>query len=301
MTPRVSILIPAYNERFFGDAFESAIAQEHDSFEVVVCDDSPGRSIANHVEAVHDERVRYVKNESRLGFEGNFTKCLGEARGDLVKFLNDDDRLRPACIARLAEGFDRDPKVTLASSRRQVIDEAGNARADIPPTTPISHATCTIEGTELGNLVLVNSLNLIGEPSTVMFRRADVTVESGGVFSWGGRSYRCLADLSLWLRLLAQGRAYYCASALSEYRVHPEQEQRQNATDCITERFDLANQARAAGFLAEPGQYNAALERVDALAKIWMARPGVSEADRAKLGELCAAVATALASGGSPA
>src|SRR5690242_10319905 len=283
MTPRVSILIPAYNERFFGDAFESAIAQEHDSFEVVVCDDSSGRTIANHVEAVHDERVRYVRNESRLGFEGNFTRCLREARGELVKFLNDDDRLRPACIAKLAQALDRDPKAKLATSRRQPIDEGGNPRAELPATTPVSHANCTIEGFELGNLVLMNSLNLIGEPSTVMFRRADVAVETGGVFTWARKSYRCLADLSLWLRLLAQGAAYYHASALSEYRVHPEQEQRQGALDCITERFDLAKQARAAGFLAESPQYVAALERVDALAKIWMARPGVSESDRAKL------------------
>ena len=296
MTPRVSILIPAYSERFFGDAFESAIAQEHDSFEVVVCDDSAGRIVANHVEALHDERVRYVKNESRLGFEGNFTKCLSEARGELVKFLNDDDRLRPTCIARLAEAFDRDPKVKLATSRRQPIDEAGNPRAELPATTPVSHANCMIEGFEFGNLVLMNSLNLIGEPSTVMFRRADVAVETGGVFTWERKSYRCLADLSLWLRLLAQGTAYYHATALSEYRVHPEQEQRQGALDCITERFDLAKHARAAGFLAAPGQYEAALERVDALAKIWMARPGVSESDRAKLGELCAAVAAMLAS-----
>jgi len=294
MTPRVSILIPAYNERFFGDAFESAIAQEHDSFEVVVCDDSPGRSIANHVEAVHDERVRYVKNDSRLGFEGNFTKCLSEARGELVKFLNDDDRLRPQCIARLAEAFDRDAAVKLATSRRQVIDEMGESRPDMAPTTPISHANCTIEGAELGNLVLVNSLNLIGEPSTVMFRRADVSVEPGGIFTWAGKSYRCLADLSLWLRLLSRGRAYYHASTLSEYRVHREQEQRQGSIDCITERFDLANKAREVGFLGEAVQYNAALERVDALAKIWMARPGVSEGDRGKLAELCSAIAAAL-------
>ncbi len=297
MAPRVSILIPAYHERFFGDAFESAIAQEHGSFEVVVCDDSPGRAIENHVEAVRDERVRYVRNPSRRGFEGNFTECLRQAKGDLVKFLNDDDRLRPHCIAKLAGAFERDPKVRLATSRRQVIDENGNPRADLPATTPVSHASCTIEGVELGDLALVNGLNLIGEPSTVMFRRADVALEGAGVFTWGGRPYRCLADLSLWLRLLAKGAAFWFASPLSEYRVHADQEQRQGAIDCITERLDLAEQARGAGFLAAPAQYRAALERVDALAKIWSARPGVSEEDRATLAELSATVAARLGAG----
>ena len=38
-----------------------------------------------------------------------------------------------------------------------------------------------------------------------------------------------------------------------------------------------------------------ALERIDALAKIWSARPGVPDEDRATLSELCAAIATSLA------
>ena len=77
-----------------------------------------------------------------------------------------------------------------------------------------------------------------------MFRRRDVDPEAGGLFTWKGKSYRCLADLSLWLRLLAKGRAFYSATPLSDYRVHPGQEQR--AADmglaCITERLDLVQE-----------------------------------------------------------
>jgi glycosyltransferase involved in cell wall biosynthesis len=296
-SPRVSILIPAYNERYFAEAFASARAQSYESLEIVVCDDSPGRSIEDEVASAHDARVRYLRNSRRLGFEGNFTECLRQARGELAKFLNDDDRLRPDCVARLAGAFQAHSRLRLATSRRQVIDENGAARADLPATSPVAYASCVIEGFELGDLALVNSLNLIGEPSTVMFRRDDVQAE-GGVFTWGGKSYHCLADLSLWLRLLAKGNAYYHASPLSEYRVHRGQEQRgaDMGIDCITERLDLVNEARRAGFLATTPQYRTALSRVEALSAAWRERSNLPEGQRETLQALSVTIAGALTS-----
>src|SRR5213075_2474740 len=105
-----------------------------------------------------------------------------------------------------------------------VIDAAGRRQPDVQSTLPISHVSAYIPGSELGNFVLVNSLNLIGEPSTAMFRRTDLALEPGSIFRWGAHEYHCLADLSLWLRLLAKGMAYYSAVPLSEYRRHARQE-----------------------------------------------------------------------------
>ena len=297
MSARVSVLIPAYNEAFFRDAFASARAQAYDSFEVVVCDDSPGDAIEAWVGAERDPRVRYVRNPRRLGFEGNFGECLRQARGDLAKFLNDDDCLLPGCIARLAAALDANPNVALATSRRQVIDASGAARADVPATSPVSYVSCTTRGIELGELALVNGLNLIGEPTTAMFRVKDVDWLDTGLFTWRGKSYHCLADLALWLRLIEQRDAYYCASVLSQYRMHAGQEQRSGAMGigCITERLDLVEAARASGYLREPHAYRAALTRVDALAAAWRERGRPDAAQRTTLEALSASVAATLA------
>jgi glycosyltransferase involved in cell wall biosynthesis len=293
--PRVSILIPAYNERFFGEAFDSARAQSGPELEIVVCDDSPGSAIGERVMSASDPRVRYVRNDPARGFEGNFTFALSQARGELAKFLNDDDRLRPGCVARLAAAFD-DPRIRLATSRRVVIDANGAQQPDVPATSPVSHATCVIEGVEMGDLALVNGLNLIGEPSTAMFRRDDVAAEAAGLFTWHGKSYRCLADLALWLRLMARGAVFYCATPLSEYRMHPGQEQRRGmGLDCIAERLDIVAAARGAGYLAKPGQHQMALMRVDALAKTWRRHPGLSPAQGAELDGVLSSVASELA------
>ena len=258
-----------------------------------MCDDSSGDAIEREARGAEDPRVRYVRNPERRGFEGNFTECLRQAQGELVKFLNDDDRLHRDCIARLSAAFDNHSHLRLATSRRQVIDAEGKIRPDIGATQPVAYVPCLTPGRELGNLVLMNGLNLIGEPTTVMFRRADVPTDAP-IFTWGGKSYRCLADLSLWLRLLAQGTAYYDSAPLSQYRMHEGQEQRAGAVDCITERLDLVNEARRAGFVQTDAQYATALERVDALAKIWSARPGVPDQDRATLSDLCAKIASQL-------
>lgn len=296
--PRVSIVIPAYHERFFAEALASACAQTYRDLEIVVCDDSPGRGIEEAVAGAADPRVRYVRNPARLGFEANFTECFRQARGEFVKFLNDDDRLAPVCVEGLVGAFEFDPRITLATSRRVVIDEHGSRQPDHLSTTPLAHVSCFVPGPELGNFVLINSANLIGEPSTVMFRKRDVELEEGGLFTCAGRRYHCLADLSLWIRLLARGAAFYHALALSEYRVHSGQEQGGPAMDveCIAERIDLIHEARSRGFLREPGQLHAALSRTLALAQLWLAERAIQPQYRAELERLAAALAGEIAS-----
>jgi len=259
--PRVSLVIPAYNEAFFAEAFASARAQTYASLEIVVCDDSPGEAIERTARGANDARVRYVRNPSRLGFNGNFTECLRQARGELVKFLNDDDRLAPQCVQALASALDFDPRVALATSRRMPIDARGAPVQGHLASAPLSHVSCLIPGEELVDFVLINSMNLIGEPSTVMFRKRDVALDDAGVFTWNGRDYHCLADLSLWIRLLARGHAFYQAVALSDYRTHAGQQQAQESMDvsCIAERFWLAQEARALGFLRQPAHFRTAV------------------------------------------
>ena len=259
--PRVSVVIPAYNETFFAEAFASARAQTFADLEIVVCDDSPGGAIEAAVRRAGDARVRYVRNRERLGFGGNFTECVRQARGEYVKFLNDDDRLGPQCVAALAAALDFDPRVTLATSRRMPIAARGGPVQGHLASMPLAHVSCMIPGAELANFVLINSINFIGEPSTVMFRKRDVSLDEGGVFTWHGREYHCLADLSLWVRLLAKGNAFYQAVALSDYRTHAGQQQALESMDvsCIAERLWLAQEARTLGFLREPAHYRAAL------------------------------------------
>ena len=253
--PLVSLLIPAYNAQFFGHALKSALLQTYPHLEIIVSDDAPDSAIGDLVRRQQDERVRYVKNEQNLGFSGNFTQCFELARGTFIKFLNDDDMLHPECVARMVEAFQRyGPQVTLLTSKRQVINEKGEPIGDLPATRALSGSDGRIRGKTLMNFVLQESLNLIGEPSTIMFRKADLDFMPGNIFRIGQQDYQCLADMSLQLRLLEKGDAVYLAMPLSAYRLHSGQYQNQIdvALSSLTDRFELVQEAEKRGFLGSP-------------------------------------------------
>lgn len=252
--PFVSVLIPAYNARFFPAALESALAQDYRNLEIIVCDDSMGDAIEASTRRVQDGRLRYLRNSSNLGFAGNFSHCLALARGEYIKFLNDDDLLHPACVRRMVAGFQQfGARVALVASRRRPVDAEGRPLPDFVETTPLAPQDALFDGKRLGNRLLVESLNRIGEPSTVVFRKADVEIKDGNLFRFGAHDYHCLADLSLWLRLLAKGDLLYLAAELSRFRVHAGQEQKKPdvAVRCITERAWIAADAMPLGFLAD--------------------------------------------------
>jgi glycosyltransferase involved in cell wall biosynthesis len=274
--PLVSILIPAYRPRFFAQALASARSQHHDSVEIVVGDDSPGDEIAAIVRAASDPRIRYERHEPALGFAGNFTRVFSLSRGQFVKFLNDDDVLRQDCVPRLLAALLAHPGAVLSTSRREVIAARGSPVPGDAATAPLAPQDCRMDGRALGNFLLRLSLNRIGEPSTVLFRRDAVALEGDSIFRWGDNEYECLADFSLWLRLLARGCAAWVAEPLSAYRYHEGQQQRTAGTSvkCVIERWLLVEDGLRAGFLDSPQDYEEAARVAAGVFNHFLTEPG---------------------------
>lgn len=274
MPPLVSILIPAYTPQFFPQALASALAQSWAHCEVVVCDDSPGDEIRAMVEGSADPRIRYERHEPALGFSGNFTRCFEAARGEYVKFLNDDDLLAPNCVERLLGGLRANPGTAIASSRRLLIDAQGNRLPDEAATEPLVARSQAIERTALGRYLILSSVNRLGEPSTVLFRKDAVKVENGSLFNWNGNEYVCLADMSLWLRLLCAGHAWWDEQPLSAYRQHAGQLQRSpaSAARCVIERWLVVEDGVKAGFLDDPAERAKAFRGAGTNFRFWMER-----------------------------
>ena len=62
--PLVSIVIPAFNPRYFRQAIESALGQTYRNVEIVVCDDRPDEEIGTiAADYAADSRLRYQKNQ----------------------------------------------------------------------------------------------------------------------------------------------------------------------------------------------------------------------------------------------
>ena len=92
--PSVSVVIPVYNgERYLAEAIESALAQTHAPFEVIVVDDGStdaGRRVAEG----YAPRVRVV-SQPHGGIGAARNRALEEVSGDYVAFLDADDVWEP--------------------------------------------------------------------------------------------------------------------------------------------------------------------------------------------------------------
>lgn len=224
--PLVSILIPTYNRpEYFKLALESALNQTYKNIEIIICDDSTNddakRVIENHVKC--DCRIKYFKNTYRLGKETgleNAQRCLQLSSGEYINFLMDDDLFNQDKITEMMKYYLEYENISLVTSYRQVIDDNGNYLPPIEATKKLFEKDVIISGRELGNFVISNMINIIGEPTTVLFKKEDLRDEFGKYF---GRQYYPLSDVSTWLQLMTKGNVVYIAKALSYIRIHKNQ------------------------------------------------------------------------------
>ena len=104
--PWVSVLIPCYNgSAFVGEAVDSALAQTYQKIEVVVLDDgSTDDSVA--VLRKYGKRIKLVQQEHAGACEAR-NAALRSSCGEMIQWLDADDRIYPNKIERQLEHIDR--------------------------------------------------------------------------------------------------------------------------------------------------------------------------------------------------
>ena len=148
------------------------LAQDFKDFELLIVDDCSTDGTAEIVRpfCARDPRIRFLGNPKNLGMVNNWNRCLEEARGKYAKFLFGDDRLcHPQALGKLAALLERHPSATLASSARVILDEESKV-ADV--YRDLSEG-CHPGRNVIEACLMANGKNLVGEPSAVLFRKAD--------------------------------------------------------------------------------------------------------------------------------
>lgn len=90
---------------------------------------------------------------------------------------------------------------------------------------PIVDEDAVVAGPALANVMIMAGLNTIGEPSTVLFRKADLLDQAPRYFRFDGVAGHGIIDMVTWAALLLKGDAVYRHDALSSFRVHAGQRQ----------------------------------------------------------------------------
>src|SRR5688500_17292567 len=107
--PLVSVVIPCYNQaHYLSEADESALAQSYGAVETLVVDDG---SADNSGEiAARYPRARYLRQGNR-GAAAARNAGLAASSGELVLFLDADDRLLTEAVAVGVEAFRANPAI----------------------------------------------------------------------------------------------------------------------------------------------------------------------------------------------
>lgn len=269
--PLVSILIPTYNRpTYFEITLESAINQTYKNIEIIVTDDSTNNETYNCIQPYLKKynNIFYYKNSTVIGGPHNFINAYEKSNGEYVNFLMDDDIFHPNKIEKMLSYFleDYTHKITLVTSYRSYIDENGDSIPDTIHNQRRFQQTTVVDGKKAGDSIIAE-FNWIGEPTTPLFRKVDLT-ESFGVFS--DRLYRSGVDIAAWLNLLSKGNLIYIPEPLSKLRLHKKNISKspEMIVNALQDLMHLLFHAKKFYFLQERDTYRLALKNIYKL--LWL-------------------------------
>ncbi len=124
-TPRVSVVVPAYNVAdTLEKAVDSILAQTEHDLEVVIVDDcsrDETKAVAARI-AARDARVRLVALAQNGGRSVAVNRGLDAASGTWIAVLDGDDWFEPARLRTLIAAAEADGTVQMASDNQNFID-----------------------------------------------------------------------------------------------------------------------------------------------------------------------------------
>ena len=222
-SPLVSILIPTYNRPdYLKRAVESCLKQTYPHFEIVITDNSTNNESAEMAAKWTDPRIRYSSNNGNIGPHASGEKAVKLAKGEYIKFLMDDDLLKPRCLELMVKALEENPTAAVAMAPMDLID--GDYRRIFPKfyvfrTMHYRYRYQVGDGLIERRRILKDFLTRdypCTVPSGIMFRT--VALRKAGEFC---NEYEFAADLDMCMRLAAEWDFYYIDEVLTSWRFMP--------------------------------------------------------------------------------
>lgn len=121
-----SILIPTLNR---GDLLQMAIEtirrQDYKHWEIIVSDNCSEEDIVGRLDALHDDRIKFVRQHERIPVTENWNAALRHSNGDYILMLGDDDGLMPGYLSAMASLIERSGKPDLVFTAGYIFSYPG--------------------------------------------------------------------------------------------------------------------------------------------------------------------------------
>jgi glycosyltransferase involved in cell wall biosynthesis len=218
---RISIVTPSFNQgRFLREALESVRMQGHDSVEHLVVDGGSSDESVPLLRALETDvawsHLRWSSAPDR-GQSDALNRGFRLGSGEIVGWLNSDDRYRAGCFDRVLKAFDENPDVDIFYGDFTFMDEKGKVlkvRREI----------------EFNRFILLYH-RVLYIPSTATFFRRRV-FEDGHLLR---EDLHYAMDYEFFLRLASEGyRIRRMPYVLADFRLHAQ------SKTCLMERTQLS-------------------------------------------------------------
>jgi glycosyltransferase involved in cell wall biosynthesis len=207
--PAISIITPSCNQAaFIGEAVASVRQQRYPSCEHLVIDGASRDATVRILRELSADgtatKLRWISEPDR-GQAHALNKGLVRARGDIVGWLNSDDRYRPGAFHAIAATFQQHPQIDVLYGDYTLMDAAG-------------HVQRVRREIEFSRFILLYH-RILYIPTTATFFRRRI-IDDGNLLN---ESLHYALDFEFFVRLSAQGyRFMHLRHVLADFRLHPD-------------------------------------------------------------------------------
>lgn len=206
--PLISIVTPSFNQAsFIAEALESVRMQSYENCEHLVID---GMSTDGTVDLLRDRTMRNANHELSWiserdsGQSEALNKGFRRAKGEIIGWLNSDDRYRAGCLKHVVRAFRDNPVVDIVYGDYLIVDERGEAlelRREIE-----------------FNAFILRYHRVLYIPTAATFFRRRIFEEE----NWLDEKLQYVMDLEFFIRLSERGyRFKHIPQLLADFRLQP--------------------------------------------------------------------------------
>jgi glycosyltransferase involved in cell wall biosynthesis len=200
--PLVSVLVPCHNYgRFLGQAIDSILAQTLRDWECIIVDDGSSddtEQVATRYRGI-DARVRYIRQEN-AGVSSARNTALSLSRGQLIQFLDADDKIQPGKLESHADYLLSHPEVDLAYGGVDYFYE-GDGSIATKVSDRMDFPNISASGERLLSHLVRRNIMVVDSP---LIRRT--AIDEVGLFDTGLRGHE---DWEYWIRLALAGKTFH--------------------------------------------------------------------------------------------
>jgi len=206
---KISIVTPSLNQgRFLGEALESVRLQGHADVEHLILDGGSTDEtipILQTLDGQSDWSHVHWESGPDGGQSDALNRGFAQAKGDIIGWLNSDDRYRPGCFDHVVKAFAENLGVDIFYGDYTLMDASGKVR----------NVRREIEFNRF--ILLYHRVLYIPTPSTFFRRRV---FEEG---NWLKQDLHYAMDYEFFLRLAEAGyRIRHIPHVIADFRLHPE-------------------------------------------------------------------------------